>query len=175
MTVDWWLVEEVLGNSGCGHRSWISRITHFVIYHRVVIHETFCMIFTQNVLWILLCLFQETFCVIFTHDISEFHVFHIFAIGFNNSTYFPILYVLFHCTSLQMLQPQKSRNHRCYSRCIDGQTRNDSNASSTGSSWLAGWIRSLALPGLNSEIHCQWRGCVRSFTVNLWPCREEIE
>ena len=26
MTADWWLVEEMLGNSGCGHRRWISRI-----------------------------------------------------------------------------------------------------------------------------------------------------
>ena len=40
-------------------------------------------------------LFQETFFVIFTHDISTFHVCYIFAIGFNNSTHFTILYVYF--------------------------------------------------------------------------------
>ena len=77
------------------------KVKHFVIYHCVVFHETFCMIFTENILWKYCCaLFQETFCVTFTHDISTFHVFHIFAIGFNNSTYFTILYILFHFTSL---------------------------------------------------------------------------
>ena len=47
--------------------------------------------------------FKEIFCVYFSRIFHKFHKFHKLAECFNDSTYFTILYTLFHSTSLQML------------------------------------------------------------------------
>ena len=89
----------------------IFYVKQFVRY----LHEIFCVIFchyfaecfVKYVVKFCCVLFQEIFCVIFLGILHTFHIFHTRTECFNNSTYFTILYTLFHSTSLQMPEPRR--------------------------------------------------------------------